>query len=216
MPDLRLRFAAGYERLMRLPHHIAATVVFDLVVTGKENIPAAGPVVMAANHFSHLDVPIIGTNLNRYVRFLAVDDLYGRSAAFDATLGFFGAISLDRDGYPVRAMRTAVDHLLDGNVIGLFPEGRRVEQWGVDPPKPGAAWLAWMTGAPLVPVAIHGTELSLSPNAQRFSRTAVRMWVLEPMWWHDYSDRAEPLQSMMADWYERVDERLAPWRKSDG
>ena len=121
MPDLNLRLASGYERLMRLPHHIATTAVFDLVVTGKENMPSTGPVVMAANHFSHLDVPIIGTNLDRYVRFLAVDDLYGRSVAFDAALGFFGAISLDRDGYPVRAMRTAVDHLVEATSSACSP-----------------------------------------------------------------------------------------------
>jgi 1-acyl-sn-glycerol-3-phosphate acyltransferase len=198
-----------------LPARTLEHVVFDLEVTGHEQIPARGPVVIAANHFSHLDVPIVGTNVGRYVRFLAVDELYGRSRVFDATLGFFGAIPLDRDGYPIRALHTAIDYLQDGNVVGLFPEGRRVEEWGVDPPKRGAAWLAWMTGAPLVPVAIHGTEDSMSPETRRFHRTAVRMWIEPPLWWHDYADAVDPLQSMMDDWYERVDEKLEPWRRHE-
>ena len=215
MPSRMLRLATAFERTIRLPSHVLTSAVFDLQVTGKENVPRHGPVVVAANHFSHLDVPIIGTNLDRYVRFLAVDELYGRSMAFDATLGFFGAIPLDRDGYPVRALRTALEHLDEGHMIGVFPEGRRVEEWGIDPPRKGAAWLAWLSGAPLLPVAIHGTQDSLAPRSQGFRRTAVRMWVEPPMWWSDYRDHVDPLASMMADWYERVNVRLAPWRSGD-
>jgi 1-acyl-sn-glycerol-3-phosphate acyltransferase len=84
--------------------------------------------------------------------------------------------------------------------------------WGVDPPKKGAAWLAWMSGAPLVPVAIHGTQDSLAPKARSFRRTAVRMWIDKPLWWYDYADRVDPLQSMMSDWYETVNAHLEPWR----
>ena len=212
MPDLGYIAPRTLVRALQLPNHMAASFIFDLEVTGKRNLPRSGPVVVASNHFSHLDVPIVGTNLDRFIRFLAVDELYGRSMAFDATLGFFGAIPLDRDGYPVRAMRTALDYLDAGNLVGLFPEGRRVEMWGVDPPKKGAAWLAWMSGAPLVPVAIHGTQDSLAPKARSFRRTAVRMWIDKPLWWYDYADRVDPLQSMMSDWYETVNAHLEPWR----
>lgn len=208
----KLWLAPPLVKALRIPAHLLENAVFDLAVTGKEHIPGRGPVVVAANHFSHLDVPILATILDRYPRFLAVDELYGKSRVFDATLGFFGAIPLDRDGYPVAAMRSAIGHLHDGQVIGVFPEGRRVEGWGVDAPKRGAAWLAWMAGAPLLPIAIHGTQTSLSPATRRFRRTAVRVWIEPPLWWHEYTDRVDPLQSMMDDWYERVDERLEPWR----
>jgi 1-acyl-sn-glycerol-3-phosphate acyltransferase len=190
-----------------------ASLVFDLEVTGKENIPMKGPVLVAANHFSHLDVPLIGTNLGRYPRFLAVDELYGRSRVFDAAMDFFGAIPLDRDGYPVRAMRESIEHLEGGNMLFLFPEGRRVEMWGMHPPKRGAAWLAWMTGAPLLPIAIHGTQDSFAPQSQSFARTAVRVWIDKPLWWYDYADCIDPLQSMMNDWYEAVNTHLEPWGK---
>lgn len=214
MARRNVRLAPPLVRALRFPTHVLERAVFDLSVTGKEHLPAKGPLVVAANHFSHLDVPILATNIDRYIRFLAVDELYGTSRVFDATLGFFGAIPLDRDGYPVGAMRSAIEYLRDDHVIGVFPEGRRVEEWGVDPPMRGAAWLAWMSGAPLVPVAIHGTQTSMSPLTRRFHRTAVRMWIEPPLWWHDYTDRVDPLQSMMEDWYEGVDERLRPWRTS--
>lgn len=199
------------HRVLRIPNRLVQQTYFDLSVTGRDNVPPAGPVVIAANHFSHLDPPLISTNLNRYARFLAVDDLYGKWKAFDLVLDFFQAIPLDRDGYPVRAMREAIDHLNDGNIVGLFPEGRRVESWGENQPKRGAAWLAWITGAPLIPIAIHGTMHSLSPVENGFHRTAVQMWIDEPIWWFNYIDRVDPLGAMIDDWYKVVDTHLAPW-----
>lgn len=186
-------------------------LVFDTYVTGTSNIPRDGGFVLAANHFSHLDPPLIDTFSDRIVRFLAVDDLFGKSKLFDRTMDFLDAIPLDRNGYPVAALHTAIDHITDGHGLGLFPEGRRVERWGLDDPKRGAAWLAWMTGAPLIPVAIHGTQMSLSPLERAFKRSAVRIWYEEPLWWHDYVDRPDPVGSMTADWFDTVDRRLSDW-----
>ena len=212
MPELSYVIPRALVRTLRFPSHALTSAVFDLEVSGKHHMPTSGSVVVAANHFSHLDVPLIGLNLDRYLRFLAVDELYGKNLLFDATMNAFGAIPLDRDGYPVSAMRAAIDHLEAGHGIGVFPEGRRVESWGIDPPKRGAAWLAWMTGSPLLPVTIHGTQDSMAPEARSFKRTAVRIWVDPPMWWFDYRDRVDPLQSMMDDWYETVNDHLEPWR----
>jgi 1-acyl-sn-glycerol-3-phosphate acyltransferase len=211
MTDLYGVGSRTVHRVLRIPNRFAAQAYFDLSVTGKDNIPKTGPAVIAANHFSHLDPPLIISNLDRYTRFLAVDDLYGKSRVFDLALDFFQAIPLDRDGYPVRAMRQSIDHLDGGNIVGLFPEGRRVESWGENQPKRGAAWLAWMTGAPLIPIAVHGTRYSLSPGEQGFHRTAVHIWIDEPLWWHDYLDSVDPLGDMMQDWYTVVDGYLEPW-----
>jgi len=211
MADLLALGSRTLHRALRFPNRFAAQTYFDLSVTGRDNVPSTGAAVVAANHFSHLDPPLIMSNLDRYARFLAVDDLYGTSKVFDLVLDFFQAIPLDRDGYPVRAMREAIAHLDDGNVVGLFPEGRRVESWGGDEPKRGAAWLAWMTGAPLIPITIHGTRHSLAPGEQGFHRTAVHIWIDEPIWWYDFVDRIDPLGGMMADWYTVVDTHLAPW-----
>jgi 1-acyl-sn-glycerol-3-phosphate acyltransferase len=211
MADLYGIGSRTLHRVLRVPNRFATQAYFDLSVTGRSNIPQTGSAVIAANHFSHLDPPLIISNLDRYTRFLAVDDLYGKSRVFDLTLDFFQAIPLDRDGYPVRAMRQSIDHLDGGNIVGVFPEGRRVESWGENQPKRGAAWLAWMTGAPLIPIAIHGTRHSLSPGENGFRRTAVHIWIGGPLWWYDYVDSVDPLGDMMQDWYEVVDGYLAPW-----
>jgi 1-acyl-sn-glycerol-3-phosphate acyltransferase len=199
------------ERVLRLPNRVVSRAFFDLDVEGGKNLPRDGAVVIAANHFSHLDPPLIAVNLDRYIRFLAVDELFGDSRAFALLLEFFGTIPLDRDGYPIGAMREAIRYLNGGGAVGLFPEGRRVERWGEDPPMRGAAWLAWMTGAPLVPVAIVGTEHSLAPGERAFRRTAVKIWIEKPILWDAYEDEVDPTNAMMQDWYAAVDERVRPW-----
>jgi 1-acyl-sn-glycerol-3-phosphate acyltransferase len=199
------------ERFFRLPNRVVSRAFFDLDVEGSENVPRDGAVIIAANHFSHLDPPLLAVNLDRYIRFLAVDDLFAKSRAFAFFLEFFGTIPLDRHGYPIRAMRESINVLEGGGAVGLFPEGRRVERWGEDSPKRGAAWLAWMTGAPLVPVAIVGTEHSLAPGERAFRRTAVKVWVEKPIYWNDYEDRSDPIGAMMDDWYKAVNDRVRLW-----
>lgn len=199
------------DRVLRLPNRIALRTFFDLEVEGSENLPRTGGAVIAANHFSHLDPPLIEINLDRYIRFLAVDELFDESKAFALLLDFFGTIPLDRSGYPIDAMREAIRHINGGGVLGLFPEGRRVERWGQDAPKRGAAWLARMTGAPLIPVAIIGTEHSLAPGERSFKRTAVKIWIEEPLLWTAYEDQPDPTSAMMKDWYLAVDARVHPW-----
>lgn len=197
--------------MLRLPNRALSRTFFDLEVEGAANLPSEGAAVIAANHFSHLDPPLLAVNLNRYIRFLAVDELFGDSRAFALLLEFFGTIPLDRDGYPVGAMREAINCLNEEGAVGVFPEGRRVERWGEDDPKRGAAWLAWMTGAPLVPVAIVGTEHSLAPGQRAFRRTAVKIWIEEPIVWSDYETETDPTNAMMKDWYTAVDERVRHW-----
>jgi 1-acyl-sn-glycerol-3-phosphate acyltransferase len=198
-------------RATRLPRDVITRLYWDLSITGREHVPDTGPAVVACNHLSHLDPPLVSQAVGRNVRYIALDELFGTSRFFDRLTGFFGAIPTDRDGYPVGALRTAIAHLHDGGTMGVFPEGARARRWGELPPKRGAAWLAWMGGAPLVPMAIHGTDRTLTPAHRGFRRTAIRMWIGQPLWWHEYADRVDPLAAMMGDWADWVSERLAPW-----
>ncbi len=199
------------DRILRRPNRVALGAFFDLEVSGSQNLPTDGPVVIAANHFSHLDPPLIAINLDRYIRFLAVDELFSESKVFAGMLKFFGTIPIDRDGYPLAAMRETIRHLNSGGTIGVFPEGRRVEKWGEDSPMRGAAWIAWMTGAPLVPVSIVGTQHSLAPGERAFRRTSVKIWIDEPIWWSDFEDQSDPLDAMMQGWYNIVDGHVRHW-----
>lgn len=115
------------------------------------------PFVVAANHYSHFDPPVIGAAVDMPIRFLALEDLFGVNRLLDWLVKGYGAIPTPRFRTPVGAVRTALADLEAGEIVGVFPEATRVTHWGTLPPKRGAAWLAIQTGVPLVPVAVVGT-----------------------------------------------------------
>ncbi len=211
MPRFRYIPSALTTRVLNIPLRIAARGLLDFEVSGLHHIPKDGPLVVASNHFSHLDPPLVVNALGRLVRFIAVDELFGNHLTFDVVTKYFGAIPTDRDGVPLRALEEAIEYLRESGTVGVFPEGRRVSFWRETEPKRGAAWLAWMSGAPLLPVTIHGTERVLGQAERGIHRTAVRVWIDEPIMWSDYADHTDPLGAMTAVWYETVDTRLSPW-----
>jgi len=211
MPSFRRIPSAATTRFLNIPLRILARGLLDFEVSGTENIPSSGPVVVAANHLSHLDPPLVVNALGRLVRFIAVDELFGNHLAFDVVTGFFGAIPTDRDGVPLHALEEAIAYLRSGGTAGVFPEGRRVKYWRETEPKRGAAWLAWMSGAPLLPVTIYGTQNTLGQADRGIHRTSVRVWIDEPLVWSTYAEHIDPLGAMTDDWYAIVDAHLAPW-----
>ena len=155
---------------------------------------------------------VVTASVGREVRYIAVDELFGSGAVFDAVTLFFGAIPTNRDGAPIGPLKEAIQHVLGGGVVGLFPEGRRVAYWGETAPKRGAAWLAWMTGAPLVPVTVHGTHRTLSPaSKESIQRPSLRVWVDRPLLWYEFSEHVDPLGAMTERWRSEVGEHLAGW-----
>jgi 1-acyl-sn-glycerol-3-phosphate acyltransferase len=154
---------------------IAARVLWRI-----EHDPGPGfpppPFVIAANHYSFLDPPLIGALYGRPIRFLALAELFGNHRLLDWSLRAFNVIEVPRGARPLAGVRRALAHLAAGGVVGVFPEGRRVVRFGDVPPKHGAAWLAVRSGAPLLPVAITGTEQVFGiDNKLRSGRVKVRV-----------------------------------------
>lgn len=206
------RLAGRVTRLVVRTVRPIAELFFDLEVTGRDHVPGTGGLVVAANHLSHIDPVMVTTALDREVRYIAVDELFGSGVVFDAVTMFFGAIPTDRDGVPLNALKEAIRHIQGGGVVGVFPEGRRVAYWGETAPKRGAAWLAWMTGAPLLPVTVHGTQRVLGPaEEERIGRPSLRVWVDAPLLWHEYADFIDPLAEMTERWRSQVGGHLAAW-----
>lgn len=157
----------------------------------------AGAYVAVINHLSHLDPPVAGLALRRPVRYLALDELWGNSAILDRILNAFEAIPFPREGrYPIGALKQAVRHLDAGGIIGVFPEGRRVQNWGDAPVTRGAAWLAVKANVPLVPVAIWGTQHAMPFDTMRLHRAPVRVVVgcpIEPARFAESHDTVQAL-----------------------
>jgi len=181
---------------------------FPLTLEGREKVPE-GPLVVAANHFSHLDPVLVSLAVGRPIRYLAVDELYGRSGFFDWLTFWLGAIPMPRRRPPLGALRLALAEIDAGGTVGLYPEGMRVWVWGEAPAKRGAAWLARRAGVPLLPVAVSGSEEAMGRGTGRISRRPVHAAVCEPIFPADFAGRPDPAGEMTAEWRRRVGEALA-------
>ncbi len=128
---------------------------YRVVVHGAENVPSAGPVILAANHVGVIDGPLLAIYTPRPVHALTKVEM------FEGPLGRFlsaaGQIPLDRLHYDPAAVKAAVRVLRDGGVVGVFPEGTR-GAGELDRFHRGAAYLAHVTGAVVVPVLLFGTR----------------------------------------------------------
>jgi len=124
---------------------------------GSAHVPAAGGCVIASNHASFLDPPVVGVGVpHRVVRFLARDTLF-RKPVLRWYLPALGVVPLDRQRGDVGALRQAIRLLQDGAVVGLFPEGTRTADGRLQAPKGGIGFLIAKAGVPVVPAYVDGT-----------------------------------------------------------
>src|SRR4051812_43683957 len=132
-------------------------IYFRMSRIGREHIPADGPVIFAANHRSFLDPFVIACMSRRPLYYVAKKELFARklTAWF---LNSLGAFPIDRGNADEDAMATAREILERGDSVLIFPEGTRIRPGTLGTPKRGVGRLALETGAPVVPVAVIGTE----------------------------------------------------------
>lgn len=126
-------------------------------VVGAENIPPEGGVIVVANHQSYWDPPVLGAALPRRVFFMAKEELF-KIPVFGTVLRLVGAFPVKRESFDRTAFKTALDYLMRGRVVGIFPEGRRNHTNELLPAQPGTVFLAFKSAAPLVPVGLIGTR----------------------------------------------------------
>lgn len=142
--------ACGFIRLlMRL--------ITRCEIRGKENIPSSGPVIVVANHLTLADPPVLAACLGRQACFMAKQELFHYSLVNLIFRGF-GAFPIHRGRLDVRGMRKALEILNGRQVLALFPEGHRTRTGGLQLAPDGTALLATRSHAPILPVAISGTE----------------------------------------------------------
>jgi glycerol-3-phosphate dehydrogenase (NAD(P)+) len=133
---------------------------FRLTSTGHRNIPE-GPVILAANHRSFLDPFVIGVFLRRPIYFVAKKELF-ENRLQGWLLNCLGAFPLRRGESDEESVRTALELLERGQAVVIFPEGTRIRSGSLGKPKRGVGRLALESGAPVVPVAVTGTERARS------------------------------------------------------
>jgi glycerol-3-phosphate dehydrogenase (NAD(P)+) len=141
-------------RIVLLPSFL---IYLRLSRVGCEHLPRSGPLLLAANHRSFLDPFVIGSLTSRPVYYMAKRELFSRPWQA-RLLSALGAFPIDRGHGDEDAIATARAILARGDCVVIFPEGTRVRRGPLGAPRRGVGRLALETGAPIVPVAVTGTE----------------------------------------------------------
>jgi 1-acyl-sn-glycerol-3-phosphate acyltransferase len=130
-------------------------------VSGLENVPEKGSFILAVNHLSRLDPPLVYVLLKRKdVTGLAADK-YKKNLIFRWIVEAVDAIWINREAADFHAMREALKYLEAGGILGIAPEGTRSTTGGLITAKTGVAYLAGKANVPILPCAVYGTELAL-------------------------------------------------------
>jgi 1-acyl-sn-glycerol-3-phosphate acyltransferase len=133
-------------------------------VTGLEHVPAQGGFVLASNHLANVDSFLLPLVCPRAVRFTSKDDFWKNKGAKGRIQKWFmnlvGTVPLDRDSLSSGrgALDVAAQIVRDGNCFAIYPEGHRSTDGLLHAGKPGAAWVAMETGAPVIPVGLQHTR----------------------------------------------------------
>lgn len=150
-------------------------------VRGREHVPPTGGVIVASNHISFWDPPLVGTAAIRELHFLAKEELF-RTPVLGPLIRTFNAIPIRRGVADLSGLTKAKDVLRAGRALLLFPEGTRRRDGELHHARPGVGMLAVTTDARVVPVYISGSN---QPAKWLFHLGHVRVWFGPPRTWRE-------------------------------
>lgn len=129
-----------------------------LRISGAENVPMHGPLLVVANHLSNADPPILIVAFPRPLFFMGKAELF-RNPVLAWLVRKFGGFPVERGTADRAALRHALKVMEQGIALGIFPEGGRSKTGALRPGLPGVGLLALQSGAPVLPVGLTGTEV---------------------------------------------------------
>ncbi len=171
-------------------------------IVGVENMPKEGSLIVAPNHLSNNDPPLMGYALPRVPHFMAKVELFNPPLV-GMFLKTLGAFPVHRGKVDKIAIRRAMEILQRGDVLGIFPEGNRQEPGKLGAFHDGVASLALRTGTPILPVGIVGTKVP--------KRGQVRVTIGKPI----YVEKAKPTVDEVARVNEELRKRLEELTKDE-
>ena len=175
-----------------------------------ERVPLTGPVILASNHLSFLDPPLVGTGVKRGISYMARKTLF-RYPGIGALLRSWNAVPIDRDGGSASGLKEILDRLKRGGAIIMFPEGTRSLNGQLQPARSGIGLAIIKSSAPVVPVRVFGTFEAYGKGVKfpRPHRVAVKYG--EPMLFAEQRAEAKtcPKDRVKEIYQEVADELMA-------
>ncbi len=174
-------------------------------VEGHEQVPAEGGAVIAANHLSHLDPPMVGAALRRRTYYFAKSELFA-NPLFALLIRKCYAFPVKRGTADTTALKHAIAILKADELLTMFPEGTRSPDGELGEFDLGAALAASRAGVPIVPCAISGTEVVLPPGAKFMRRGSVAVSFGRPVDTLQYGPK--PRKGELRKITERVESQI--------
>ena len=131
-------------------------IFFRYRVYNPERVPLRGPVILASNHASFIDPPLVGSGVKRAIHYLARESLF-RFPVMGWVLKQWQVVPVDREGGGAKGLKAILDRLLAGGAIILFPEGTRTRDGRLQPARSGIGLTVIKSAAPVIPVRVFGT-----------------------------------------------------------
>ena len=178
--------------LVRSFVRFAVWLLTRTTIRGLENLPPCGPYIVVTNHLSAIDPPLILASIPTRITVFAADT-HRHEFIVGGLMNALGAIWVRRGEVDREALRSALDVLKAGGVIGMAPEGTRSRTGGLLEGKIGAAYLANRADVPLIPAVLAGTEVGL-PSVLRLTRPRLTVTLGKPFCLPGANPRADRQQ----------------------
>jgi 1-acyl-sn-glycerol-3-phosphate acyltransferase len=170
-------FEIFFRKLISLILRLTSRI--DLI--GIENVPAEGKCILAANHIGRLDATLVYHLIDRRDIILTPAEKYSKVAFFRWAAKSLNAIFLDRFNPDIGTLRAVMKRLQNGGLLAIAPEGTRSKSETLIDGQPGTAYLAAKTRAPILAVALMGTEdRRVLENLRKLRRSSVRVVIGKP------------------------------------
>ncbi len=146
----------GYWLVHRFVYFLIK-IIWGLKVRGRKNVPVEGPVIIASNHISFLDPPILGVSIPREAHFAAKEELF-KNILLGRLIAYLNAFPVKRSGFDNAALKNSLKALKNGGALIMFPEGTRSRTKDLLPFKRGIGYVVSKTKAVVIPVYIKGSN----------------------------------------------------------
>jgi len=182
--------------------------LFRIEVYGRENIPE-GPYIVASNHRSHLDPPVLNYAFPEPLIFLAKEELFKPPLGW--LIRHMRAVPVRRGSGDVDTLEMTLEFLRNGCAVCIFPEGTRAKPGEFLRPKPGVGLLAVKSGVPVVPVLIEGTD-KVFPRGAKFPKPGapIRVFIGEPKSYANYEDNLKGYRKVALEIMESIKSLALP------
>ncbi|MGC8976764.1 MAG: lysophospholipid acyltransferase family protein [Candidatus Ratteibacteria bacterium] len=166
--------------LARILAYFVFHIFFLIEIKGSQNFPKKGGFIVASNHLSYLDPPVIGFACPRKLYYFAKPSLFNIKI-FSSLIKILGGIPIERIGSPL-SLRKGLEILKKGEGLVIFPEGTRSKNGEIKEAKKGVGFLIAKSKLPVIPVRLIGTDKALPPDKKFIRLKKIKVIVGMPLY----------------------------------